>query len=173
MSASDRKKTNRLYLSLFQCRRIVQLLFLSIYVFLFTRTDYSGADKLEYVVNILFRLDPYLAAVTMLASRTFIALMVPAIGVLVLSLFLGRSFCGWFCPMGTLLDGMRKIYPTDVHGKIVSVKQPYVVDDLCIGCSICEFKCPLPGRSAILVNNANESRDPRKAIPKPSHIPYG
>jgi len=36
------------------------------------------------------------------------------------------------------------------------VKYPYVVGEKCLGCGICEHKCPLPGRPGIFV--ANETR---------------
>jgi ferredoxin len=38
------------------------------------------------------------------------------------------------------------------------VKFPYVVEDRCIGCGICENKCPLVGKPGIFVNTANEVR---------------
>ncbi len=38
------------------------------------------------------------------------------------------------------------------------VKYPYVVRDRCIGCGICEFKCPLPGDPGIFVTSENEDR---------------
>lgn len=99
-------------------RRGSQLFFLASFVFLFLKTDYTGSDELEYAVNILFRLDPFLAAVTMLAAKTFIALMLPSLLVIVLTLLLGRSFCGWFCPIGTMLDGQRYLIPTDKKGRV-------------------------------------------------------
>ena len=92
-------------------RRIVQLLFLAVFVFLFLKTDYNGSDLLDAAVNILFRLDPFLALSVTLAAKTIIALFLPALAVIVLTFFLGRVFCGWFCPMGTLLDLCRKIMP--------------------------------------------------------------
>jgi MauM/NapG family ferredoxin protein len=88
-------------------RLLVQLCSLLLFFFLFIKTDYSGSDTIEYAVNILFRIDPLLAFCTMLAARTFIALMVPALVLVVLSLFFGRFFCGWLCPMGGLLDFWR------------------------------------------------------------------
>lgn len=109
--------SNSRYLAHMYWRRFSQLLFLAIFLFLFIRTDYSGSDQLEYIVNIIFRLDPFLAAATMLAVRAVIALMLPALLVIILALLLGRSFCGWFCPMGTLLDGCRYIVPTDHMGR--------------------------------------------------------
>ncbi|MBN2355125.1 4Fe-4S dicluster domain-containing protein, partial [candidate division KSB1 bacterium] len=38
------------------------------------------------------------------------------------------------------------------------VKFPYVREDLCIGCGICETKCPVAGASGIFVTNAMEQR---------------
>jgi len=42
------------------------------------------------------------------------------------------------------------------------LKLPQVVKGLCIGCGICETKCPLEGQSAIIVVNEGESRRPRQ-----------
>lgn len=92
-------------------RRIAQLFFLVVFLVLFIRTDYNGSDHLDAGVNLLFRLDPYLAACVVLGVKTFIALLLPSLVVIALTLFLGRSFCGWFCPMGTLLDLCQKIIP--------------------------------------------------------------
>ncbi|TKB27170.1 4Fe-4S binding protein [Desulfopila sp. IMCC35006] len=92
-------------------RRCTQLLFLAVFLYLFIKTDYNGSDRLDAAVNILFRLDPFLAAAVMLAAKTFVALFLPALAVVVLTFFVGRAFCGWFCPMGTLLDLCQKFIP--------------------------------------------------------------
>ncbi len=89
---------------------VSQFLFLLLFFFLFLKTDYTGSDSLEYAVNILFRIDPLLALSVMLAVKTLVALMLPALVVVVLSLLFGRAFCGWACPMGGLLDGWRFIF---------------------------------------------------------------
>jgi MauM/NapG family ferredoxin protein len=85
-------------------RRLSQGLFLSAFVVLFLRTDYQGQDELSGAVNLIFRLDPLVALAASLASRTLIILVAPAIFLLLSCLILGRWFCGWACPMGTLLD---------------------------------------------------------------------
>ena len=90
-------------------RRLSQGLSLLLFFFLFIKTDYTGTDQLEYAVNILFRLDPLLAACVMLAAKGIVALMLPALAVLVLTSFLGRFFCGWACPMGALLDLLQPL----------------------------------------------------------------
>lgn len=111
------KKSSWVFRTAELSRKVSQLAFLSVFFFLFLKTDYTGSDQLEYAVNILFRIDPFLAAVTMLAAKSVIALMLPSLFIVFLSLLFGRSFCGWVCPMGTGLDGSRYIVPTDRLGK--------------------------------------------------------
>ena len=89
-------------------RRLSQLLFLACFFVLFIRTDYLGKDTIDGAVNLFFRLDPFLAACVMVGTRSLEALFFPALLVVVLTLVLGRVFCGWFCPLGTLLDITRK-----------------------------------------------------------------
>ena len=96
------KKTRKIPLTL--RRRLSQSVFLLLFFFLFIKTDYTGSDEIEYAVNILFRIDPLLAACVMLAVKTVVALMLPALAVIILTLVLGRFFCGWVCPMGALID---------------------------------------------------------------------
>ncbi|APG27050.1 hypothetical protein A7E78_03900 [Syntrophotalea acetylenivorans] len=92
-----------------QWRRMSQGLFLILFLVLFLRTDYQGQDQLSGVVNLIFRIDPLVALAATLATRSFIYLVMPA-GLLLLScLLLGRWFCGWACPMGTLLDASRSL----------------------------------------------------------------
>lgn len=43
-------------------------------------------------------------------------------------------------------------------GNMRVVKFPYVVEDCCIGCGICENKCPIIGSPGIYVTNASEQR---------------
>ena len=40
----------------------------------------------------------------------------------------------------------------------VEVKQPRVIEKLCIGCGICEYKCPLEGEAAIRIIRQGEDR---------------
>lgn len=51
-----------------------------------------------------------------------------------------------------------------VDGRLKTVKLPRVVEKRCIGCGICETKCPLEGASAIRVVNQVESRRPRVGL---------
>ncbi len=109
-------------------RRLSQSVFVCLFLFLFVKTDYSGSDQLEYAVNILFRLDPLLAASAMLAAKVLIGLMLPSLVLVVLSLFLGRSFCGWVCPMGGLIDLSHSIlYPKGGAKQTFFPRMPYVL----------------------------------------------
>jgi len=92
-------------------RRLSQIFLVLVFFFLFIKTDYTGSDQLQYAVNILFRIDPLLAACVMFAARTVVALMLPAAALLVLAFLLGRSFCGWACPMGALIDFLHPALP--------------------------------------------------------------
>ncbi len=85
-------------------RQAAQLVVLLIFLFLFRKTDYTGSDTIDWAVNIFFRLDPLLALSVTLAKKTLVYLLFPALIVAALTLFFGRWFCGWFCPLGTIID---------------------------------------------------------------------
>ncbi|HEY5999002.1 MAG TPA: 4Fe-4S dicluster domain-containing protein [bacterium] len=90
-------------------RRTSQLLFLFLFVFLLLRTEYRGNDVIQYPVNTFFQLDPLLGLATLLGLREPIAHFWPALLVVAVTLVLGRVFCGWFCPLGSLLDVTRRL----------------------------------------------------------------
>ncbi len=84
--------------------RISQLIFLAIFLVLFLQTEYRGSDRIAVAVNAFFRANPLTFASTTLAVKGWVPLLFPGLLVLVLSAFLGRFFCGWLCPLGTILD---------------------------------------------------------------------
>jgi len=84
--------------------RLSQLLFLLIFVALFIQTEYRGSDEISLAVNSFLRADPLVLTTYVLATRTFTLLLLPALLVLAFTLLLGRFFCGWLCPLGTILD---------------------------------------------------------------------
>jgi polyferredoxin len=90
-------------------RRAGQCFFLILFLFLFIKTDYAGRDELPQSVNLLFRIDPFLALASMLAARMLLAVMFPSLVTVALTFLFGRFFCGWICPMGTLIDGSHRL----------------------------------------------------------------
>ncbi|MBI5416802.1 4Fe-4S binding protein [Candidatus Poribacteria bacterium] len=85
-------------------RRIMQILMLLLFIFLFLSTKYNGKNFLQYPVNIFLKLDPLIALGIMISSRTFISMMAYSFFFILATFILGRFFCGWFCPLGTVLD---------------------------------------------------------------------
>ncbi len=71
-------------------------------------TEYRGSDRIIAAVNGFFRADPLTSLSTLLAAKSWQPLLLPGMLTLLFSLFLGRFFCGWLCPLGTILDLMTK-----------------------------------------------------------------
>lgn len=74
--------------------------------------------------------------------------------------FLGKdcTVCFDNCP---LYHKAIKLTPTLIpHGDdLKEVKVPSVITDLCIGCGVCENKCPVVGGPAIIVRRAGRSKN--------------
>jgi polyferredoxin/Pyruvate/2-oxoacid:ferredoxin oxidoreductase delta subunit len=66
--------------------------------------------------------------------------------------------CEEVCPTPKKAIWFEQVTTRDRNGKKVTLKQPVVDLDLCIGCGICETKCPVKGLPAIYVISAGESR---------------
>jgi NAD-dependent dihydropyrimidine dehydrogenase PreA subunit len=46
---------------------------------------------------------------------------------------------------------LERVEVRNGDGVLVTVKRPRVVRERCIGCGLCEFKCPVSGEAAIRV----------------------
>ena len=86
-------------------RRAVQIASFAVFVYLL----FAGLQRLtpQPYANIYFRFDPLAALATMLAARAWLAPFALALVTLALTLVLGRYWCGWICPLGTLLGWLR------------------------------------------------------------------
>jgi len=85
-----------------KARLASQALFLLLFLWLFLQTESKGADQLGYPVKVFLDADPLLALTAILSSRSFLPSMLLAGAVALATVFLGRFFCGWVCPLGTL-----------------------------------------------------------------------
>ncbi len=114
-------------------RRIAQTFFFLLFVwFCIVATLGSGFRQLRgWPVNWFLQLDPLVGLGGLLATHTFYAGLLWGLLTIVLTLFLGRCFCGWICPLGTLQHIMgylgrrsRKI------GDQIAVNQPHRAQNL-------------------------------------------
>jgi ferredoxin len=46
---------------------------------------------------------------------------------------------------------LEEVTVADAEGSALLLQRPHVVKELCIGCGICEYQCPMGGDSAIRV----------------------
>ncbi|MBC7224251.1 MAG: 4Fe-4S dicluster domain-containing protein, partial [Anaerolineae bacterium] len=59
--------------------------------------------------------------------------------------------CEEMCPVPEKAIWLEEVEVQDAAGQVVRVQRPHVHRDLCIGCGICEYKCPVAGEAAIRV----------------------
>lgn len=96
-------------------RRISQVIFLLTFIYLTAKAQVpqgfnpavfhlaGGGDlRLSAPIGLFFDLDPLVAIGTMLASWTLKPTLFISLAVLIATMLLGRFFCGFICPFGTL-----------------------------------------------------------------------
>ena len=89
-------------------RRISQIFFLLLFLALLIFTSLrpvagaAGDIHLRAPVRLFFELDPLVALANALAGHALYRGLLLSLLIFVPTLFLGRFFCGWICPMGTL-----------------------------------------------------------------------
>jgi len=96
-------------------RRLIQTLFLLLFLWLFLSTESQGANELGYPVKVFLEADPLLYLTTVLSTRQFYTPFLLALLVLLATVLLGRVFCGWICPLGTLHNMVSSLKKRNVH----------------------------------------------------------
>ena len=96
-------------LTLPRLRRLSQTLFLGLFLVLLWRTGLRGSFQpgdLEFhlppAVRAFLEADPLIAIANALATHALYRGLLWSLAILIPTLFLGRFFCGWICPLGTL-----------------------------------------------------------------------
>lgn len=90
-------------------RAWTQVAFFLLFLFLLLRTEFRGSFaashgeiRLPYPVWLFFRLDPLVAVSNALSARALYRGLLWSLLVLIPTMFLGRFFCGWICPLGSI-----------------------------------------------------------------------
>jgi len=118
-------------------RRIIQTLFLCLFLFLLVESrlsqdiyvDYSIAFstendiRLDRPVTFFFKLDPLIGLTSLLSGHHLIAGFFLGFGVLLITVFLGRVFCGFICPFGTVHHAVGAVRPALKGKKMVQANQ--------------------------------------------------
>jgi polyferredoxin len=85
-------------------RRIAQIFFFALFAWLCVVTTVGDRwwQLRGWPVNLILQLDPLVALGTLLTTKTVYAGLLWALATVVLTILLGRFFCGWVCPFGAL-----------------------------------------------------------------------
>ena len=114
-------------------RRISQILFLLFFFYLFLKASFPLSTKIP--VDLFLRADPLLAISSILSARVLINTFLLALIFVIITLPLGRVFCGWACPLGTSLDIFSYILKNKMgksFKKLLSLKY-YILIFLLVG----------------------------------------
>src|SRR5215469_9244199 len=86
-----------------------QVLFFGLFVWLLLRTEFEGSlrnsaseIRLPYPVGLFFQLDPLVGLSNALAGHSLYRGLLWCLLILIPTMFVGRFFCGWICPLGTI-----------------------------------------------------------------------
>ena len=85
-------------------RRICQIFFLILFLWFCVVTTLGSQwwQLRGWPVNWVIQLDPLVGLATLLSTRTVYAGLLWGFATLVLTIILGRFFCGWICPFGSI-----------------------------------------------------------------------
>ncbi|MCA1901163.1 MAG: 4Fe-4S binding protein [Candidatus Hydrogenedens sp.] len=81
-------------------RRLSQLIFFVLFLVLAWQLHFLEPGNNAEPYKIFFHLDPLIFLLTLLSTWSFITLSLLCLITVVVTLILGRVFCGWFCPFG-------------------------------------------------------------------------
>jgi len=72
--------------------------------------------------------------------------------------------CEEVCPTTPKAVRLEEASAPDPRGRTVRLQRPSVDPAACVGCGLCEAKCPVADRAAIRISRAGESRSPQSTF---------
>jgi len=86
-----------------------QIFFFAVFCWLLLRTEFHGSPRdsaseigIPYPVGLFFQLDPLVALSNAVAGHSLYRGLLWCLLILIPTMFLGRFFCGWICPLGSI-----------------------------------------------------------------------
>lgn len=89
-------------------RQVVQVLSLLLWLALFVRSRQPVGALIP--PDLFLRTDPLVALLTLGAAQILVPTLLWSVILVVMTMIFGRFFCGWLCPLGTLIDAAGKIF---------------------------------------------------------------
>jgi len=111
-------------LTLNRLRRVSQVLFFALFLFLLLKTEFrgslrtaSGDIRIPYPVGIFLQADPLVGLPSILSTGALYRGLLWCLVIIVPTFLLGRFFCGWICPLGTLNHFFGNLRSESKRGK--------------------------------------------------------
>ncbi len=90
-------------------RRFSQIAFFCLFLLILLRTEFRGSFqaapneiRLPYPIRLFFEIDPLVAVSNAVSNHALYRGPLWSLIILIPTLFLGRFFCGWICPLGSV-----------------------------------------------------------------------
>ncbi|MBU1043596.1 MAG: 4Fe-4S binding protein [Candidatus Omnitrophica bacterium] len=83
-------------------RRFSQIIFLLGFIYILWATTYPLTSSLPS--DLFFKTNPLLMIIATLSERIILKGIIYSLILLLLSMLIGRYFCGWICPLGSCMD---------------------------------------------------------------------
>ena len=97
-------QTDKRKMTIITTRRISQIFFFLLFIWfcIVASLGTSWWQLRGWPINWFLQIDPLVGLGVLLATHSLFAGLLWGLATIVLTLFVGRFFCGWLCPMGTL-----------------------------------------------------------------------